>query len=194
MIVVMVLRLVLEDIDVCEPLDHPAADVAWDDHANREAVIWLQPFAIVLVRNEDVVRGIHGANQGGAGLILDELAPRLVLGWTRSNLVGQVLVSDEFNVLACYVPVADAHGQEEVAEGYALPHVGGNAAGSPVEADGLTDHVICSLRRLPAHTSVTGSSREVMETIYSIPRLSFWGTMPPTLTRCSSHLRSRNAP
>mmetsp|Transcript_32498 Transcript_32498/g.77627 ORF Transcript_32498/g.77627 Transcript_32498/m.77627 type:complete len:530 (+) Transcript_32498:1316-2905(+) len=141
-VVVVVLRLVLEDVDVGEPLDHAAADVAGDDESDREAVVRLEPLPIRLVGDEDIIRWIHRPRQRHARAVLDELPPRLVLERPRADLVRQVLVSDELNVLPRHVTLGHASGDEEVAEQDALPHVRGDAASAPVEPDRLADHVL----------------------------------------------------
>ena len=73
---------------------------------------------------------------------LTKLAPGLVLEGSWSDLVGKVLDADEFHVLASHILLADAGLEEQIAKHHALPNIGGNAGGAPVETDGLTDHVL----------------------------------------------------
>ena len=141
-VVIVVLRLVLDDVDVREPLDHAAADVPRYDEPHREAVVRLQPLAVGLVRDQDVVRGVHRAGERDRRAVLDELPPRLVLEGSGTDLVRQVLPPDELHVLAPHVPVPHARGEEEIAQRHALPHVRGHAPGAPVEPDRLPDHVL----------------------------------------------------
>mmetsp|Transcript_21658 Transcript_21658/g.73628 ORF Transcript_21658/g.73628 Transcript_21658/m.73628 type:complete len:235 (-) Transcript_21658:738-1442(-) len=53
--VVEVIRLARGHRQLLEPLHHAPADVARDDDAHGEAVVWAQPLAVVLVGEDDVV-------------------------------------------------------------------------------------------------------------------------------------------
>ena len=74
--------------------------------------------------------------------LLTKLAPGLVLEGSWPDLVGKVLDADEFHVRASHILLADASPEEQVAKHHALPNIGGNAGGAPVETDGLADHVL----------------------------------------------------
>mmetsp|Transcript_29517 Transcript_29517/g.53549 ORF Transcript_29517/g.53549 Transcript_29517/m.53549 type:complete len:390 (-) Transcript_29517:856-2025(-) len=103
MVMVMVLRLMLQHIDRRDPLDHPSANVSRNDQTDGKSVIGLEPLSIGLVSNDDIVRGIHRTRQRDRGTVLDQLAPRFILEWPGSNLVGQILLSDEFNMFPRHI-------------------------------------------------------------------------------------------
>mmetsp|Transcript_8335 Transcript_8335/g.12182 ORF Transcript_8335/g.12182 Transcript_8335/m.12182 type:complete len:412 (+) Transcript_8335:790-2025(+) len=61
MIMVVVFGLMLDDVNVSEPLDHTSTDVSRDDETDGESVIRLELLSVSLVGDEDVVGGVHGA-------------------------------------------------------------------------------------------------------------------------------------
>ena len=71
-----------------------------------------------------------------------KVAPGLVLEGSRSNLVGQILDADELDVLASHVLLTDTGLEEQITKHHTLPNIGGNSGSSPVESNGLTDHVL----------------------------------------------------
>mmetsp|Transcript_17652 Transcript_17652/g.35949 ORF Transcript_17652/g.35949 Transcript_17652/m.35949 type:complete len:879 (-) Transcript_17652:271-2907(-) len=141
-VVVVVLGLVLEDVDVGHPLDHPSSNVTWNDETNGKSMIGLQLFPVRLVCHEDVIRGVHGPCQRHRRPVLDQLPPRLVLKGSWPDLVGQILMSDELDVLSRHVLVGHSRLQQQLPQRNALPHVGGHSSGTPIEPNRLPDHVL----------------------------------------------------
>ena len=68
--VVVVAGLLRADLDLGEPLHHAAADVAGDDEADGESVVRLQEFAVLLVRQNHVLRFVHCNIDGDARPVL----------------------------------------------------------------------------------------------------------------------------
>mmetsp|Transcript_17454 Transcript_17454/g.27181 ORF Transcript_17454/g.27181 Transcript_17454/m.27181 type:complete len:636 (+) Transcript_17454:561-2468(+) len=157
-VVVVILGFEFEDIDLSEPLNHAAANVSRNDETDGETVIGLELLAVGLVRDDDVICRVHGTSQGDASSVLDELTPLSILEGSRSDLVGKVFHSYEFNVLSIHVHViGDAHLLEEMSHRDSFPHVGGNSTGSPVESNGLTEHILF----LSAVTSTNKCNRKL---------------------------------
>ena len=73
---------------------------------------------------------------------LTKLAPGLILEGSRPNLVGKIFDANELDVLACHILLTDTGLEEQITKHHTLPNVGGNSRGTPVESDGLTDHVL----------------------------------------------------
>ena len=48
-----------DDVDGLEPLDHPTADPAGDDDADRDAVVRRPPLAVVMVGDHHVAGRVH---------------------------------------------------------------------------------------------------------------------------------------
>mmetsp|Transcript_37678 Transcript_37678/g.64262 ORF Transcript_37678/g.64262 Transcript_37678/m.64262 type:complete len:501 (+) Transcript_37678:1389-2891(+) len=152
-VMVVVLRLVLQDVDVSEPLNHTATNVSGNDEAHGETVIGLKLLSIGLVRNENIVGGVHGARQRNGRSILHKLAPWLVLERSGSNLVRKILMSNEFNMLAGHVALLDAGSEEKITKEHSLPNIGRDTSGAPVESNGLTNHVLLLTAISGAHES-----------------------------------------
>jgi hypothetical protein len=103
MIVIMVLRLVLQHIDIRKPLDHPSTNVSRNDETDRISVIRLKYLSVGFVGDENVIGGVHGTCERDGSTVFDEFAPWFILEWTGAYLVGEVFGSDEFNVFARHV-------------------------------------------------------------------------------------------
>ena len=130
-VVVVVVGLLPLHHNLLEELDHAATDETRDDHPDREAVVWRQVPAVVLVGDEDVIGGIHGVLhlQGGPVGAVGALR-ELLLGAAEGDVLGAVLWRLGADVV------------EEVAEAHARPVAGRDASGAPVEPDRLLDHVL----------------------------------------------------
>ena len=99
-IMLVVFGLLGDDVDGGKPLDHPSPDVSNDDGADREAMIGLENIDVGPVGDEDVVGCIHGPGKGDGNDVLFELSPGILLEGYGPDLVGEVLNTDELDVLA----------------------------------------------------------------------------------------------
>ena len=130
-VVVVVVRLNVLHGDLLEELDHPAANEARDDNADREAVVRCEVAPVALVSNHHVVGRVHEVLVGQACPVAAILAlGQLALGATEGDVLG---------ALCRGLDSANLH---EVAELDAGPVAGAGASWPPVEADGLGDHVL----------------------------------------------------
>mmetsp|Transcript_52167 Transcript_52167/g.138523 ORF Transcript_52167/g.138523 Transcript_52167/m.138523 type:complete len:487 (+) Transcript_52167:1563-3023(+) len=122
-----IVTLRLGHANLCQPLDHAAADVPRDDQSQRVAVVGRQPLAVLLIGEHDVARRVHG------GEPVDRRAvPPL----------GHRLGADEAHVVRAVVRRFDAALEQHIAEQHSLPHGACVAGGAPVEADGLLAQVL----------------------------------------------------
>mmetsp|Transcript_28577 Transcript_28577/g.88427 ORF Transcript_28577/g.88427 Transcript_28577/m.88427 type:complete len:348 (+) Transcript_28577:1531-2574(+) len=132
--VVVVVGARVRDLDLLEPLDHPAADEARDDDAEREAVVRLEPLAVLLPAEDDVVRLVH------------DVAERQRRAVRPVGARGELLVRAAEGDVAAVVPRRgvrrDAVRREDVREVAAAPLGHAEARRAPVEADGALDHVL----------------------------------------------------
>ena len=88
MVVIMILCFVINDINVCQPLDHTSTNVAGDDQTDRVSMIRLQSFTIGFICDQDIVCWVHGACERDGGTILDQLSPWFIRERSRADLVG----------------------------------------------------------------------------------------------------------
>ena len=132
--VVVVVRARVAHADLREPLDHAPADEAGDDDAHGEAVVRLEPLAVLLPADHDVVGLVHGVAQrhgravgavGAGGQLLDGPAEADVAAVVPRRRVRR-----------------DAVGGQDVGEVAAAPRRHAEAGGAPVEADRALDHVL----------------------------------------------------
>ena len=72
-VMVVVLGLMLNNINVSEPLDHTSTNVSRDDETDWVSVIGLESLAVGFVGDEDVVGGVHGTSKRDGSSVLDEL-------------------------------------------------------------------------------------------------------------------------
>mmetsp|Transcript_12222 Transcript_12222/g.38586 ORF Transcript_12222/g.38586 Transcript_12222/m.38586 type:complete len:236 (-) Transcript_12222:464-1171(-) len=119
------------DLDVGEPLDHTAADVAGDDQPHGEAVIRRERPPVLLPRDEHVVCGVERAVQR------DRRAVRAVVA--LGQLAGGAA---KVNVQLTLRVVAHARRAQQVGEPAAAPNGRRPSRRPPREADRLLDHVL----------------------------------------------------
>mmetsp|Transcript_19929 Transcript_19929/g.49491 ORF Transcript_19929/g.49491 Transcript_19929/m.49491 type:complete len:799 (+) Transcript_19929:251-2647(+) len=126
--VVVVVRLLVSDDNLGDPLDHAAADPAGDEHAERVAVVGLEELAVLLESKHDVVSGVQrlGEREGCAVVSL-----RKNVGALHADVVA-----------SGFVDAVHAGLEEDVAEHNAGPEGGGSSSGAPVETDSLLRHVL----------------------------------------------------
>mmetsp|Transcript_10612 Transcript_10612/g.14314 ORF Transcript_10612/g.14314 Transcript_10612/m.14314 type:complete len:345 (-) Transcript_10612:525-1559(-) len=141
-VMIVILGLVFNDVDFCKPLDHSASNVTRNDETDRISMIGLEDFTISFIGNKDVVGRVHGASKRNGSTVFDKLAPLLVREGTGTNLVGKILNTNKLDMFATHVLLRDSGLEEEIAKHDTLPDVGGNTAGTPIEANCLTDHVL----------------------------------------------------
>ena len=72
-VMVVVLGLMLNNINVSEPLDHTSTNVSGDDETDWISVIGLESLTVGFVGDEDVVGGVHGTGERDGSSVLDEL-------------------------------------------------------------------------------------------------------------------------
>ena len=114
MIMVMILRFMLQYINVGKPLDHTSTDISRDDKSDGKAMIWLQSLSIGFVRDNNVIGRVHSTGQWYRCTILDEFTPWFLLEGSGTNLVWQILMTNEFHMLACHVGLLDTCRQEQI--------------------------------------------------------------------------------
>ena len=130
-VVVKVVRLLAGHRYLAQPLHHPAANVPRHENPHREPVVRRQPPAVLLVRQHNVVAGVHGCGQGHRRSI----RPVLPL-W---QLARRAAIAHEIRAL-----LGTLHSRvlQDITQPDACPVRARRRPRSPVETDRLFDHVL----------------------------------------------------
>mmetsp|Transcript_14041 Transcript_14041/g.34308 ORF Transcript_14041/g.34308 Transcript_14041/m.34308 type:complete len:778 (-) Transcript_14041:634-2967(-) len=104
--VIVVVRLLLSHLDLCEPLDHAPADPARDDEPAGVPVVGHEALASLLIGDDDVPEGIHGVGRCHARAVV---------------AVGQLVRTHEAHILRSLPVSLDARLLQDVAQRHALP-------------------------------------------------------------------------
>mmetsp|Transcript_1670 Transcript_1670/g.7453 ORF Transcript_1670/g.7453 Transcript_1670/m.7453 type:complete len:368 (+) Transcript_1670:237-1340(+) len=135
--VVEVLGLLVGDDDLAEELDHATADVPRDQHAARVAVVGVEFISVLFVRDDDVARRVQ------RGLHVDGCAVRTDSAVLAVVTLGKfTLGAGEAHEPSAGSRLVNPRAVQDEPERDTLPVRVPHGGGSPVEPDGLLDHVL----------------------------------------------------
>mmetsp|Transcript_23943 Transcript_23943/g.34272 ORF Transcript_23943/g.34272 Transcript_23943/m.34272 type:complete len:211 (+) Transcript_23943:696-1328(+) len=129
------------DIDVCQPFNHAAADVSWDDKADGISSIRVEPFSIGLEGNHDFISWVYGLTKRNGSSVLAKFSPGLIREGTNSDLVWQIFSSNEFDILTFNIGDINTSSLKNIPDKNTFVDISSTGCGTPVETNSLSDHI-----------------------------------------------------
>mmetsp|Transcript_11234 Transcript_11234/g.24175 ORF Transcript_11234/g.24175 Transcript_11234/m.24175 type:complete len:412 (-) Transcript_11234:590-1825(-) len=123
--VVVIVRRLFSDCDFLQPLNHSSANPPWNDHAHWVTVVRREARAVVLVRDHDLAKRVHGKRNRNRRAVLP---------------IREILSAHKAHVF-CLRHIHTRH-QQQIPQTNSSPDVRPHRARAPAEPNRLLRHVL----------------------------------------------------